>query len=81
MAIFAFLFHIKYILSLFSDEPFQKLCDNLFEKFKDSVPHFDEQIWVQGQGVIAYYVKDEAWCRATIVTIEPSRVYVSSLLK
>ena len=68
-----------HILLLFSDEPFQKLCDGLFEKFKDSPPHGDQQEWVQGQGVVAYYVKDEAWCRANIVTVEPARVYVCCL--
>ena len=65
----------------FTDEPFQKLCDGLFTKFKDSTPHSDQQEWVQGQGVVAFYVKDEAWCRANIITIEPARVYVSEFCR
>ena len=60
-----------------SDEAFQKLCDGLFEKFKDSPAHTDQQEWEPGQGVVSFYAKDQAWCRANIVTIEPTRVYVS----
>ena len=26
---------------------------------------------------MSFYAKDQAWCRANIVTIEPTRVYVS----
>ena len=60
-----------------SDEAFQKLCDGLFEKFKESPAHTDQQEWEPGQGVVSFYAKDQAWCRANIVTIEPTRAYVS----
>ena len=63
-------------LSKYSDDEFQSMCDLLDQKFKNSEPHGSDQVWEKGQACAAFYEKDQQWHRATVLTVEPTKIQV-----
>ena len=66
----------SFLLSKYSDDEFKSMCDLLNQKFKNSEPHGNDQVWEKEQACTAFYEKDQQWHRVTVLTVEPTKIQV-----